>query len=147
LPVSVYPAYVAERRLEFHAALDAAISQWQNIELWLSQLFAQVLRSDEPNLAQIAFDSITGFREKLRVLDAVLRSALQPDDEYLKRWETLKKKLDRLASKRSRIAHGLTMMMPTDKGIQFFSTPPISKYRDEPVNKATRDKNFRSTPN
>ena len=133
-----------EKRQEYYAALGMAIASWHSFELRLGVTFQYLLKTDPFDLGLLTFETVNSFRDKLLLFDAVLQRKIT-DVEIHAKWDKLRNRITRLATKRNRLAHGLTTIITLEDGPEMFIGPPFSKHGVSAVVPEKRQKVFRST--
>lgn len=130
--------------VDFYAAVGRAVTAWSTVEIALSQLFIAILGTPHVSRGFAAFGAITNFRDRLAVIDAAVREAI-PDDPLLRDWDTLNKKLRRLATKRNWIAHAEVLVFDY-KGRQLIvAKPPNVKLNLDAWDEPNFRREFRDT--
>ena len=94
----------AEEYLAFYSELGLTLSQWANVEHSLSDLVVAAVGSREKKTVLVGFFSIENFRSKLQFANNLSMSACS-ETGHLAKWQRLKTKAERLASRRNAVAH------------------------------------------
>jgi hypothetical protein len=115
------PDPVSEKISKFYIAVGLAITQWQHVEMALTQLFMILLDAKTGAAASAAFAAVHSFRTKLSMVDAASYVVLR-DTPLFAEWTSIHNKLKNgLAQKRNEIAH----FMPYQKGLSRTSGEPL----------------------
>lgn len=90
---------------KFFTAYGECFSAWSGVEVNLLLIFVFLLKSSDYDPAASAFYSTTGFRAKLDMVDAVVKSSKQVDESALKRWCEIHQTARRASQRRNQLAH------------------------------------------
>lgn len=90
---------------QFYTAYGECFSAWSNVEINLLSIFIFLLQSPTYEAAASVFYSTTGFRAKLDLVDALVKSSKQSDKELHDNWNTLREKTIRHSRCRNQLAH------------------------------------------
>jgi hypothetical protein len=95
----------SERIRKIYFAVGLAITQWQQIELGLTQLFIVLLNAKTGTAASTAFSAAgLNFRTKLAMVDAASFVMLR-DTPLFVEWNAIRDRLEKKARNRNQIAH------------------------------------------
>lgn len=114
---------------EFFCALGRVISGWQTIEMHLAYLFSLLVITNKPNsmLPQATFETISNFRDKLKVLDVLVTGTFIQSEAVFAQWPALHRKIHLMSLRRNKIVHALTIGVITDGKTEYLAGPPLSK--------------------
>ncbi len=99
----------------FLLAVGEAITNWSRIETGLFEIFHEAIHCPALRPSSAAFVAVNGFRAKLSMVDATLRSSrkYQP---HIKTWEALQKRCESESKERNRLAHSKVFLLEFGKG-------------------------------
>jgi len=103
-----------EKIRSFYFAVGFAITQWQQVELALTQLFTLLLKSDA-RATSAAFNSVLSFRTKLAMVRSAAAVQLK-DNPLLDECISLCNRLEKKAQKRNQLAHFMVIQEPVEYG-------------------------------
>ena len=81
-----------------------AITQWQYVELELTQLFSILVNAKPSGVVSAVFSSVLNFNTKLKMVEAAAFVTLR-DTPLFKECEEIQTRLEKKARKRNQIAH------------------------------------------
>jgi hypothetical protein len=99
----------AEEKVAFFHAVGEAMAQWAYVEYQLWQLAALAFPVPQRRSVIVAFNSIENFRSRLAVCDKYLEQAFGAEDHF-EIWKAIKLKLQKLSTKRNKIAHRVPVL-------------------------------------
>jgi len=111
---------LSEKIRKIYFAVGVAITNWQHVEMALTQLFTILLNSKPSGAASAVFSSVLSFRTKLMMVDAAAYVVLRHSPLFTE-WDSLQKRLDKKSRKRNEIAH----FMLHQKAIGYGPNDPV----------------------
>src|SRR5690349_15143958 len=94
----------SEKLQKIYFSVGFAITQWQQVELALTQLFCILMSPRKSAAASAALAAVLNFRTKLDIVDSTAYVAVGKTPLFAE-WTTLYNALRRKAAKRNDIAH------------------------------------------
>ena len=94
----------AEKIRNIYFSIGVAITQWQYVELELTQLFSILVNAKPSGVASAVFSSVLNFNTKLKMVEAAAFVTLR-DTPLFKECEEIQTRLEKKARKRNQIAH------------------------------------------
>src|SRR5438874_7324144 len=99
----------SEKLRRMYFAMGVAMTQWQHVEMGLTQLFTLLVQSDS-NVASAVFNAVPSLPTKLKMVRAAASVRLPAD--LAKECFKLCGRLDQKAKKRNEIAHFMLYQVP-----------------------------------
>jgi hypothetical protein len=97
-----------------------AITQWQYVELELTQLFSILVNAKPSGVVSAVFSSVLNFNTKLKMVEAAAFVTLR-DTPLFKECEEIQTRLEKKARKRNQIAH----FMLHQKALMLSASDPL----------------------
>jgi hypothetical protein len=119
----------SEKVKRMYFAVGLAMTQWQQVEQALTQLFAILVRTED-GTASAVFNSVPSVRTKLemiRAAAAVRLAASELGDDCMK----LCDRLEKVNRKRNQIAHFMLYQRPPDVSVEPGDQPDIEKLNEQ----------------
>ena len=91
-------------------AIGGALSAWENLESWLSHIFAELVAPNAfPLAARRAYGSILTFRGRKEMIQAAAKAVffVSPNDTLQERLKSFLDEAQNFAARRNEIAHGI----------------------------------------
>ena len=102
---------------DFYVAVGHAVTSWQDVELWLEQVFRVVVAgAHDSRAAGAAFYAVVNFRTKLEMTSAAIEFGL--DDDWQEKWGTLERSLKGASEQRNWIVHYRLFQEMDDEAIE-----------------------------
>ncbi len=90
---------------EFMDTFARTFLAWQNVEAQLFLLFNTLVRTQDHNLTSAVFHSVVSLEVRLAMVSAAIQIALARKSALLKKWETVKNKIENRYRNRNTLAH------------------------------------------
>ena len=102
---------------EYAAAVGDAILAWQSVEYSLYRIFCEALEHANTEVLSNVFVGAAHFRTRMAITEAAVVPQIATQKDHLQTWTSLRKKANRNATDRNRIAHGHRVaVVGDDKG-------------------------------
>jgi len=106
--MSIAPMTIQEEETAFYFELGSAISEWQYVEVALSDIAASCIHRTNRQRVYSGLSMLEGFRAKLLFVEGVV-SFKSKTAAQAERWATLQSRASELSKTRNRLAHNLVL--------------------------------------
>src|SRR5207253_523493 len=103
---------------EYHQAIGQVITEWANFEAGLILVFQAVSGNPDQLRARIAWATLPNLQARRKLLNRYAEAYIE-DQEVLRKWRTLMKRMSSLANKRNMISHSPSGWNPDRRKVHF----------------------------
>jgi hypothetical protein len=114
------------KRLDFFAAIGAAVTNWEYVEMALCRAFQRLSGTQNYFASNAAFYAVISADARCKMVDAAAKMTFFADREMLKEWELLEKKIRSQKTQRNHFAHFSVLQGHFDGGQRYRLQPTIA---------------------